>query len=113
MGCLEDKLLHPHRLQRGVYPAADLLCGDTQVLRAESHILLHHIGHDLVIRVLEHHAYPSPDLQQVLLIAGVHSIHPYRAARRQQHRVHVFGQSGFPGAIVAKHCHKAAPFNFQ
>ena len=42
--------------------------GNAQILRGEGHVLLHHVGNDLVIRVLEHHAHAAADLQQQGLV---------------------------------------------
>ena len=102
MGGVEGEVLHPYRFQGGGNTALDLLRGYTKILRAEGYILLHHVGNDLVVRVLEHHAHPAADLQQEVLIGGVHAVHPDLAANRQQDRVHVLGQGGFPGAVVAQ-----------
>ena len=113
MGRVAGKFRHTHRRQRVVHTAADLLGGDPQILRGEGHVLLHHIGHDLVIGVLEHHAHTAADLQQQGLLLGVHAVHIHRAAAGQQHRVHLLGQRGFPAAVMAQHHHEAALFHGQ
>ena len=113
MGCMAGEFRHAHRRQRVVHAAANLLARDAQILRGEGHVLLHHVGNDLVIRVLEHHAHAAADLQQQGLVPGVHTLYIHRAAAGQQHRVHMLGQSGFAGAVMAQHHHEAAPFNGQ
>ena len=109
--CVAGELLHAHRRQRIVHPPAYLRRRHTQVLRAEGYILLHHIGHDLIVRVLEHHPRPPPYLQQHSLVAGVHPLHIHSAAARQQHRVQVLGKGGLAGAVVAQHHRKATLFD--
>ena len=93
-------ICHAHRLQCVIHPPADLLRGHSQVLRGKSHILLYHIGNDLVIGVLKHHAHAAAYLQQKSLVRRVHSLHPHLAAGGQQDGVHMLGQGGFPGAVV-------------
>ena len=104
---------HAHSLQGIVHPLADLRRGHAQVLRGEGHVLLHNVGNDLVIRVLEHHADTPPYLQQQRRVRRVHPLHPHLAAGGQQHCVHVLGQGGFAGAVVAQDGHKAPFFNLQ
>ncbi len=82
MGRVGDKLAHTHGGQGIVHPAADLLRGHAQVLRGKGHVLLHHVGDDLVVRVLEHHAHPAADLQKQFLVGGVHALHVHLAAGR-------------------------------
>ena len=64
MGRVADEFAHANSGQGIVYPLSNLLTGHPQVFRCEGHILLHHVGHDLVVRVLEHHAHPLADGQQ-------------------------------------------------
>ncbi len=97
---------HAHGFQGGVHPLPDLRGGHAQVFRAEGHVLLHHAGHDLVVRVLEHHAHPAADVQQVFLAAGVQAVHVNLAPGGQEDGVEVLGQGGFARAVVAQHRHK-------
>ena len=106
-------LVHAHQLQGVVHPAADLRGRDPKVLRGEGHVLLHHIGHNLVVRVLKDHAHGAPDVQQALLVGGVHAVHPHLAAGGKQDGVHMLGQSGLARAVMAQHGHEGARFNFQ
>ena len=105
--------LHAHSLQSIVHPLADFLRGHTQVLRGKGHILLHHIGYDLVIRVLEYHSDSAAHLQQKRRVRRVQPLHPNRSAGGQQHRIHVLGQSGFTRAVVAQNRHKAPLLDLQ
>ena len=111
MGRVGNKGRHIHGGQGIVHPAADLLRGHSQVLRGKSHVLFHHVGDDLVVRVLEHHAYPAADLQKTFLVLGVHALHVHLAAAGQQDGVQAFGKGGFSGAVVPQHHHKASLFN--
>ena len=63
---------HPNSLQGGVHPAADFRGRDAEVFRAEGHILFNNGGHQLVIRVLQHHAHRPAHLVFVRFIGGVH-----------------------------------------
>ena len=113
MGRVAGEFRHAHRRQGVIHPLADLIAGDAQILRCEGHILLHHVGNDLVIRILEHHAHTAADLQQEGFILRIHALYIHRAAGGQQHRVHMLGQSGFAGAVMTQHHHEAALFNGQ
>lgn len=107
------ELVHSNGLQRVVHPAADLLGRDPQVLRSKGHILFHHVGYDLVIRVLEHHAHRTADGQEKLLVGGVHPVHIDLAPGGQEDRVEVLGQGGLAAAVVSQHCHEGALLNAQ
>ena len=64
--------------------------------------------HNLVVRVLKHHAHPAANLQQEALVGGVHAVHIYLPAPRQEDGVHVLGERGLAAAVVAQDDHKAA-----
>ena len=113
VGGVLPELVHAHRLQGVVHPAADLLRGHPQILRGEGHVLLHHVGYDLVVRVLEHHAHGAADVQQLLLVGGVHTVHIHLAPGGEQDGVEVLGQGGLAAAVVAQNGHKGALFNIQ
>ena len=113
MGSVLPELIHPHRTQGVVHPLPDLGGGDPQVLRCEGYILLHHVGDDLVVRVLEHHAHRAPDVQQAVLIHSVDAIHIHFAAAGQEDGVHVLGEGGFAAAVVAQNSHKSALLDGQ
>ena len=106
-------LVHSHRAQRVVHPPPDFLRRHAQILRRERHVLFHHIGDNLIVRVLEHHPHPLAHGQQQFLIPGVHSLHIDRPAGGQQHRVERLGQCGFTGTVMAQNHHKTAPRNLQ
>ena len=106
MGGVLPVLVHPHLLQGLVHPAANLLGGDAQILRGEGHILLHHVCHNLIVRVLKHHAHGAADGNQVLLLPGVHAEHGHRPPLGQDDGVAVLGQGGFAAPVPAQHRHK-------
>ncbi len=108
VGRVEGELLHAHGLQGRRHPGLDFRRGHAQVLRAKGHVLLHHVGYDLVVRVLEHHAHPAADLQKRRLRQGVHAVYPDLSAPGEQHCVHMLGQGGLAGAVVAQNGCKAA-----
>ena len=108
-----DKLAHAHGGEGVIHLFPNFLRGHAQVLRGKGHVLLHHIGNNLVIRVLEHHAHPLADRQKQSLIRGIHSLYINLAAGGQQHRVEGLGQGGLSGAIMPQHHHKAALFNLH
>ena len=100
--------VHPHRFQGLIHPPADLSRLHAHIFGREGHILFHHRRHDLVIRVLEHHAGALADLKQLVLVLGIHAVHGDGTGAGQQHGVAVLGKGGFPGAIVPQHRHKLA-----
>ena len=77
------KGIHSHLLQRLIDPLPDLLRHNAQILRGKRHILLHHIGHDLVVRILEHHPDGFTDLEQLLFLRGVDPKDPDLSPARQ------------------------------
>lgn len=113
MGRMLPVLIHAHLAQGLVHPPPDLLGGDTQVFRGEGHVFLHHIGHDLIVRILEHHPHGAANGDQIALIPGIHSKHHNGAAGRQGDGVAVLGQGGFSTPISAQYRHKRPRFNVQ
>ena len=113
MGGVFPELIHSNGLQGVVHPAADLLGRDAQVLWGKGNIFLHHIGHDLVVRVLEHHAHGAADRQEKFLVGGVHPIHIDPASGGQKDGIEMLGQGGLTAAVVAQHCHEGAFLNAQ
>ena len=105
--------IHSHGLKGGVHPLADLRRRDPQIFGGKGHVLFHHIGYNLVVRVLEHHAYGAADVQQPGLVGGVHAAHPHLAPGGEQDGVHMLGQGGLAGAVVAQHGHEGARFDLQ
>ena len=106
-------LVHAHGLEGVVHPPADLRRGHPQILRGEGHVLLHHVGNDLVVRVLEYHAHGAADVQQFILVGGVDAVHVDFAAGGQQDGVQVLGQGGLAGAVVPQHSHEGALLDVQ
>jgi len=101
-------VVHADEPERLVHAAADLVRGYAEILGREGDILLHHVGDDLVVGVLEDHADAAADLQQQILIPRVHAVDRHAATLRQQDRVEVFGQRRLSAAVVAQDRHKAA-----
>ena len=77
MGGMFPVLIHIHLLQGLVHPAADLGAGNAQILRAKCHILLHHIGNDLIVRVLKHHSHVPADHHEPRFIGSVDPADPH------------------------------------
>ena len=107
------EFVHAHGLQGVIHPAADLLGGDSQVFRGEGHVLLHHVGHDLVVGVLEDHANRLTDVQKQGIVGGVHAADVYLAPGGQEDGVHVLGQGGLAATVVAQNGHEGALFNVE
>ena len=99
---------HAHGLQGLVHPSAYLIRGDAQILRGKGYVLLHHTGHNLVVRILEHHAHGAADVQQPALVGGVHALHPDLSPSGEEDGVEVLGQGGLARAVAAQHRHKFA-----
>ena len=110
---VESEIVHPHGLQRRVHPRPDLRRGHAQILRGEGNVILHHAGHDLVVRVLEHHAHGASDVQQLFLVRGIHALHQHPALRGDQDAVEALCQRALAGAIVAQHRREAAAGDVQ
>ena len=105
--------IHADELQRLVYPPPDLLRRYAEILRRKGHVLLDDVRHDLVIRVLEHHADRAPYFQQQRLVARVHAVDRHAAALRQENRVHMLCQRGLAAAVVTQNGHEASLRNAQ
>ena len=113
MGRVGAVFVHSDRFQGVVHAAADLLRRYAEILRRKGHILLHHVGDQLVVGILKDHANRAADVQKPLLVGGVQSEDVDAAALRQKHGVKMLGKGGFAAAVVAKDCHKAALLNIQ
>ena len=108
VGCPLPELVDAGHLHGLIHSAAHLVRRHTQVLQRKGHILFHHGGHDLVIRVLEHHAHRLADVVELAVVAGVHVFHIDLAAFRQQDGVEVLSQRGFAAAVGTQHGHELA-----
>jgi hypothetical protein len=82
--------------------------GDTQVLRAETDILLDDLPDDLVVRILEDHTGFLPHLPEILCIVRIHAVYADRSACGEKKGIDVFCQRRFSGAVVPQHCHELA-----
>ncbi|MPN11017.1 hypothetical protein SDC9_158315 [bioreactor metagenome] len=87
--------------------------GHAKVFKPESHILAHHGGDDLVIRVLEHHAAALADLPGIFIIRRIHAADKDLAGRRRIQAVEQLGDRRLAGAVVTKQGHKLAPLDIQ
>ena len=80
---------HANLLQSFVHPHPDLRGGDAQILGPEGHVLLHDGSHQLVVRVLEHHAHLLADGKEVVFVPGVQAVHQHLPLRGEQEPVDV------------------------
>ena len=110
MGRVIAVMVHTHLFEGIIHPLADHRCGNTQVLRAKCHILLHHVGNDLVIGILENHPHSSAHSDQQLGVGGVHSADVHLSATGKQNAVKMLGKGGFSAAVAAKNSNKGALF---
>ena len=69
--------------------------------------------HDLVVRVLEHHAHGLADVVNFVIVGGVHAFHIHLAAFRQQNGVEVLCQRGFAAAVGPQHRHELAALHLR
>ena len=106
-------LVHAHGPQTLFHSFPDLLRGNAQVLRTESHVLLHQLADNLVIRVLEHHPRPLADGPDLFLLAGVYAVHPYRTPGGLQDGVHMLREGRLARAIVSNDGDKFSPPDSQ
>ena len=111
MGGVAGKVAHPNGLKGRVHPAADLVGSHAQVFRGEGYVLLHNACHDLVVRVLEHHAHLAADVQQARLVGGVDAADRHRALGGQEDSVEMLGKGGLARAVVAQDGHEGAFLN--
>ena len=106
MGCALTVFVDAGHLHGVVHPAAHLFLRHAEVFQRKGHVLFHHSRHDLVVRVLEHHAHGLADIVEFLFVCGVHALHIHLAALRQQNGVEVLRQRGFAAAVCTQHRHK-------
>ncbi len=105
--------IHADLPERRVDPLADLRARHAEVLRGEGNVVLHYVGDDLVVRVLEDHAHGAADGDQLLLVGRVHVLDPNLALRGDKDSVHVLGEGGFAGAVMPQHRHEAPLFDLE
>ena len=111
MGGVAPVFIHTDLLQRLIHPVTDLRAGNAQIFRAEGHILFHHIGNDLVVGILEHHAHMTANLHEKIIVGGVQAADIDLTAAGQQNGIEMLGKSRFAAAVAAKNGHKAAFFD--
>ena len=103
-----DKLRHADGLERVVHALSDLGAWHAQILRCECDVLFDDVRHDLVVRVLEHHAHAPANFEQERLVHRVHALDIDLAAAWQQDCVEGLGKRRFSAAVVAEDHDKAA-----
>ena len=113
VGCALTVFVDAGHLHGVVHPAAHLLGRHTEVFQRKGNVFLHHGGHDLVVRVLEHHAHGLADVVNFVIVGGVHAFHIHLAAFRQQNGVEVLGQRGFAAAVGPQHRHELAALHLR
>ena len=104
-------LRHADGFERVIHALSDLVARHTQILRRECDILFDDVRHDLVVRVLEHHAHAPANLKQERLVHRVHALDIDLAAAWQQDCVEGLGERRFAAAVVAEDHDKAAAFD--
>ena len=104
---------HAHGGQGRVDAGDHVLVRHAQVFQAEGHVLAHHVGHNLVVRVLKHHARMPPDVPYLLVLRGVQTADQHAAFRRQVEGVHQLGQRALAASVVPQYRHKRALFHVQ
>ena len=100
-------LTHTDRRQRGIHPLPQLRIGYAEILRSESNVLLDNGRDQLIVRVLEHHANLSAQLQQVFLGQVVrHNVPPadqylpFRIRVIVDDQVDELGKRGFTRSVM-------------
>ena len=113
MGRMGPILVHAHLLQRIVHTMADHGACDAQIFGRKGHVLLHHVGNDLVVGVLEDHAHAAPDGDQQLLVGGVHAVDMAGSAAGQQNGIEMLGKGRLARAVGAQDGNEAALLDLQ
>ena len=75
MGRVFTEFVHSNLLQRIIHSLANGRTGNTQILRAKGHILLYHVGNDLVIRILEDHTDGASNTNELVFVGSIHAEH--------------------------------------
>ena len=99
--------------ERRGHARGDLVFRHTVVFQPEGHVLAHDRGHELVVRVLKHHADFAPQRPAVGGVGSVHAVDGQRAVLQRQQGVEVLDERGFAAAVVPEHGHKLAGGNVQ
>ena len=99
MGGAFGKGLHPHHDERLINTLTDLRRGQPEVCRAEGHILFNGHANNLIIGVLKNHSHPAPDLFEVFVIPGIHSVNDNSPPARGKQRIQMLDQRGLTAAI--------------
>ena len=104
---------HVHGGERRGHARGDLVFRHAVVFQPEGNILTHDRGHELVVRVLKHHADFAPQRPAIGGVGSVHAVDGQRAVLQRQQGVEVLDERGFAAAVVPEHGHKLAGGNVQ
>ena len=111
VGLVPLEAREPHLRERAPHAGAQFLRRHAQVLGAKRHVVLDERGHELVVRVLEHHAHARAHVVDVLGIRRVEAVDRNAARVGDQKRVEVLRERGLARAVTAKHAREAAARN--
>ena len=91
--------LHADAGQRVRDPLTDFVRWDTEVLRAEGHIVLYDGRYNLIVGVLKDHADGLSYLPQLVRVGGIPAVYGDAALCGEQDGIEMLGQRGFAGAV--------------
>ena len=111
VGRVFAELVHSHRFQALLHPLPDLFRGYAHVFGSKTHILLHDLTDDLIVRILEHHARRLSDIPDFTFILRILAVHPDASLGGTQDGVHVLGKRGLSGTVVSQNRDKIALCN--
>ncbi len=106
-------VIHPHPAQGVVHPLTDFRRRNAEVFGRESHVILHHIRHDLIVRILKNHADRAAHIQYPGFVRGIYAAYRHLAGRGQEYGVEQLCQGAFTGAVMTQNHRKAAFFYFN
>ena len=101
-------LVHINCLKRAVDAAAYFLRLDSQVFRAEGHVLLDNACNKLVVGVLQHQPNLPADIVFFIVFERIHPVHVHLPAHGQEHGVELLCHCRFAGAVMPEQRDKLA-----
>ena len=107
------KLKHADSDKRVIYPLSYLCRIYAEVLGAKGHVIFYYGRYQLIVRILEDHADPAPDIPYGFIICRIKSVHDNSTRCRCQQAVKALGKSGFPRSVHAYDRNEAALFYVQ
>ena len=106
--------IHAHKRKRFSHPFVNFFLRQFEVFRAESHVVVHRVGKQLIFRILEHHAHGAPQLFVInLFLRQVYAVDNQRAALQFYQPVEMLHESAFAAARVSDYGEKLAFFHRQ